>query len=206
MSRFNYLRCPQAIYDASFQTIEAAHDWTGFPDGIRPIAKRMVHAVGRVDFLADLKWRGNPLAAGQAALAGGRKLLVDSRMVAAGIIDGVCEPSQLVCMLDEIPAQPIGVDETRSMAGMTACKDRLEGAVLVIGNAPTALFRLLEGLLDEAWPKPALVFGLPVGYIGAAEAKQAFLEHLPQDCALVTVAGRFGGSALAAACVNALKG
>mgnify|MGYP002640503441 CR=1 FL=1 len=201
---FDYLRDPAEIYRRSFAAIEAEADLSCVPDDLRPLALRLIHACGDPAALDDLVWSDGAGSAGRAALAAGAPVLVDAGMVAQGIVrDRLPAANPVLCTLGLGPvagaAQRAGT--TRSAAAVELWRPWLGGAVVAIGNAPTALFRLLEGLY-EGWPKPALILGFPVGYIGAAEAKAALAATA--DIPFVTLTGRRGGSALAAASVNAL--
>ena len=204
MSRYDYLRDPEAIYRRSFALIEAEADLVRFPPDLRPLALRLAHAAGDTAILGDLAWSPGAAAAGRRALDSGAPVLVDSRMVAAGIV-GRRLPgrSDIVCTLGEPQAVALARERgtTRSAAAVELWRPHLAGAVVAIGNAPTALFHLLE-MLDAGAPKPAVVLGFPVGFVGAAEAKAALAESAGVE--FVTLHGRRGGSALAAAAVNAL--
>jgi precorrin isomerase len=201
----DYMRDPAAIYRASFAAIRAAAPLERLPIALQPLAVRLVHACGMPDIVADLAWQGDAVAAGRAALAAGAPVLVDATMVAVGI-QQARRPAgnQVLCLLDqpEAAARAAAGTITRSAAAVELWQPHLAGAVVAIGNAPTALFRLLE-LLAEGAPAPAALLAFPVGFIGAAEAKDALIEAAP-PCPYVTLCGRRGGSALAAAAVNAL--
>jgi len=206
MSRpaFDYLRDPAAIYRASFAAIDAAMDLTALPAEMRAPARRIVHACGDPAAAADLRWSEGAVAAGQTALAAGAPILVDSRMLADGIIRRALPAGNAVlCTLGLGTVRGLAARgaTTRSAAAVELWAPWLAGAVVAIGNAPTALFRLLEGLA-EGWPRPALVIAMPVGYVGAAEAKQALIDA--GSAPYIALAGRRGGSAVAAAAVNAL--
>jgi precorrin isomerase len=202
---YDYLREPQAIYDKSFAIVRAEADFSDLPDSLHDVAVRLIHACGMTDLPADLAWGGDPVAAGSAALRRGAAILVDVMMVRHGIIDRVLPAgNQIICTLNTF-----GVDknaktrgDTRSAVAVEKWREDMSGAVLCIGNAPTALFRLLEMLADGA-PKPAVILGFPVGFVGAAESKQALIDHAG-DIPDLTLRGRRGGSAIAAAAVNAL--
>ena len=203
---FDYLRDPQEITHRSFERLRAECDLTKIPEALEPIALRLVHACAMPDILADLAWDGDP-AAGAAALAGGAPVIADCRMAADGVIrERLPADNPVLCPLDDarVPALARAQGTTRSAAAVELWRSELEGAVVAIGNAPTALFRLLEILLDGA-PRPALILGFPVGFVGAAESKQALIEA-GLGIPFVTLRGRRGGSALAAAAVNALSG
>ena len=205
MPRYTYLRDPAAIYERSFATIEAEADLGRFPEDMRRLALRLAHAAGDVAILGDLVWSAAAVAAGRRALGGGAPILVDSRMVAAGIIGGrLPGKSDIVCTLGDPRTEDLArrLETTRSAAAVELWRPHLAGAVVAIGNAPTALFHLLEMIGDGA-PRPALVLGFPVGFVGAAEAKEALAEF-GDGLAFIALRGRRGGSALAAAAVNAL--
>lgn len=204
---FDYLRHPEDITRRSFKTIGEEVDFSGIPESLRPVAMRLVHACALPDIVPDLAWSGDAVAAGIAALESGAPILCDARMVAQGIdASRLTVGNEVICTL-----RAPGVAErarsqgiTRSAAALDHWLDHLDGAIAVIGNAPTALFRLLEMIAGGA-PPPALVLGFPVGYIGAAESKEALIAEAPsRGLAYLTLRGRFGGSALAAAALNAL--
>jgi precorrin-8X/cobalt-precorrin-8 methylmutase len=198
---YTYIRDPAEITRRSFALIREEADLARFPRRIQPVALRLAHAAGDSAILADLQWSKSAIAAGRKALAVGAPILVDSAMVAAGIM---IDPNRIVCTLREPQTAQLATAErtTRSAAAVERWRPHLPGAVIAIGNAPTALFRLLE-LLACGAPKPALVLGFPVGFVGAAEAKEA-LVAFGHGLEFITLRGRRGGSALAAAAVNAL--
>jgi precorrin-8X/cobalt-precorrin-8 methylmutase len=205
VKRFSYLRDPAAIYARSFALIEAEADLGRFPEELRPLALRIAHAAGDVSMLGDLVWSKSAAALGKQALASGAAILVDSRMVAAGIIGaGLPEKSDIICTLGDPETQQLArrLETTRSAAAVELWRPHLASAVVAIGNAPTALFHLLE-MIAEGAPKPALVLGFPVGFVGAAEAKAALTEF-GAGLDFIALRGRRGGSALAAAAINAL--
>ncbi|MCB1882731.1 MAG: precorrin-8X methylmutase [Geminicoccaceae bacterium] len=201
----DYLRDPDAIYAESFARIGALCDLGGLPAELRPVALRVVHASGMPEIARGLAWRGEPVAAARAALLAGAPVLCDVQMVAAGVIRRLLPAANpVLCTLDDprVPDLASGLGTTRSAAAVELWRPRLDGAVVLIGNAPTALFHLLERLGD--WPeRPAAVFGFPVGFVGAAESKDALLADGGAPPALV-LRGRPGGSAVAAAALNAL--
>ena len=204
---YAYLRDPAAIYRRSFALIRAEAGLARFPAALRPVAVRLAHAAGEVAILDDLAWSRGAVNAGQRALASGAAILVDSEMVAAGIIRARL-PAQnpVICTLRDpaVPALAARHQTTSSAAAVELWRAHLAGSVVAIGNAPTALFHLLEMLAAGA-DKPALILGFPVGFVGAAEAKEA-LAGFGRWLAYITIKGRRGGSALAAAAVNALCG
>jgi precorrin-8X/cobalt-precorrin-8 methylmutase len=195
-----YLKDPAAIYAESFATVRAEARLERFPEALQPVVVRLIHSCGMVEVADRLAFSAGAAEAGAAALAGGAPVLCDCRMVAAGI----GARARTVVTLDDpqVPELAQALGTTRSAAAVELWRDRLEGAVVAIGNAPTALFHLLEGL-DKGWPRPALILGFPVGFVGAAESK-AELAADPRGCAYLTLKGRRGGSAMASAAVNAL--
>jgi precorrin-8X/cobalt-precorrin-8 methylmutase len=204
---YDYLRDPAAIYRRSFELIREETDLSRFPPEFHAIALRLVHAVADPSILADLVWSAGAATAGQTALAGGAPVLVDAQMVAHGIIRaGLPARNVVICLLDDPAVLALSRQRktTRSAAALELWVPLLEGAVVAIGNAPTALFRLLE-LIEEEAARPALVLGFPVGFVGAAESKAALAANR-SGIAYIALAGRRGGSALAAAAVNALAG
>jgi precorrin-8X/cobalt-precorrin-8 methylmutase len=196
-----YLRNPAEITCRSFALISAEADLGRFPAAVRPLALRLAHAAGDTTILDELAWTRGAVDVGQQALAAGARILVDSTMVAAGIM---IDPERIICTLrDPETAQLAAAEQTtRSAAAVERWHPYLSGSVVAIGNAPTALFRLLE-LLAQGAPRPAVVLGFPVGFVGAAEAKAA-LADFGHGLEFITLRGRRGGSALAAAAVNAL--
>jgi precorrin-8X/cobalt-precorrin-8 methylmutase len=200
-----YERDGAAIYRQSFALIRAEADLARVPGDLEHVVVRMIHACGMTDLPASLAWSAGVGTAGRDALAAGAPVLCDSAMVAAGITRSrLPAGNEVLCTLADPrvgeAAERLGT--TRSAAAVTLWRDRLDGAVVAVGNAPTALFALLE-LAEAGGPRPAAVIGVPVGFVGAAESKAALaaspLPHL-------TVLGRRGGSAIASAAVNALAG
>ena len=200
-----YLRDPDEIYRRSFALVREKADLSRFPAALRPLAIRLAHAAGDVLILDDLAWSRGVATAAHRALAAGAPVLVDSAMVAAGIArDRLPANNEIICTLGdpETPALAARLATTRSAAAVELWRPHLAGAVVAIGNAPTALFHLLEMLAAGA-DRPAVILGFPVGFVGAAEAKEALIGF-GTGLAYVTLRGRRGGSALAAAAVNAL--
>ena len=200
-----YERDGAAIYRESFATIRAEADLAGLDPVLERVVVRMIHACGMVDLTDDVAASPRFGETARAALRAGAAVLCDTAMVAAGVTrKRLPAGNEVVCTLGEpdVPALADRLGTTRSAAALEHWRDRLEGAVAVIGNAPTALFRLLE-LIEEGAPRPAAVIGVPVGFVGAAESKQALAEH-PAGLEHLVVHGRRGGSALAAAVVNSL--
>jgi precorrin-8X/cobalt-precorrin-8 methylmutase len=199
----SYVRDGAEIYRRSFATIRAEADLSRLPADIAPVAVRMIHACGQVDLVDDLAFSPGVVAAGRGALRKGAPILCDAEMVASGVTRArLPAGNDVICTLRDprVPALAAALGTTRSAAAVELWRDRLDGAVVAIGNAPTALFHLLD-MLDAGAPRPAAVVGIPVGFIGAAESKDALaatdLEHL-------AVRGRRGGSAITAAALNAL--
>jgi precorrin-8X/cobalt-precorrin-8 methylmutase len=200
----DYIRDGAAIYDRSFATIRAEADLSGLSAAESRIAVRIIHACGMVEIARDLRFSLGFAAAAQAALRAGAPILCDSKMVASGITRArLPARNEVICTLDnpETPALAGRMGNTRSAAALGLWGDRLAGALVAIGNAPTALFHLLE-LLDEGAAPPAAIIGLPVGFVGAAESKAALMSetHLLS----LVLPGRRGGSAMAVAAVNAI--
>ena len=200
-----YEKNPSAIYAESFATVRREARLDRFPPGLQSLAIRLIHACGMVEVADRLAF--SPLAydAGYAALQNGAPILCDCEMVAAGIIRRYLPAENpVICTLNhhKTPSIAAGIGNTRSAAAVELWADHLAGAVVAIGNAPTALFHLLE-LLDDGAPEPALILGFPVGFVGAAESK-AELAANPRGCEFVALRGRRGGSAMASAAVNAL--
>ena len=197
----DYLRDPAAIYQKSFEIIRAEADFSNLPADAEPVATRVIHACGMPDIARDLRISPDFVSAARRALDGGAPVLVDAEMVRHGIID---KKASVICTLNDPRAREIGIANgtTRSAAAVALWREQLSGAVAVIGNAPTALFALLE-MIDAGAPKPAAIIGFPVGFVGAVESKDA-LHANPRGTPYATLLGRKGGSAMAAAVVNAL--
>ncbi|MFF1265357.1 precorrin-8X methylmutase [Streptomyces anulatus] len=194
-----------AIYRQSFATIRAEADLAGLPADVSQVAVRMIHACGMVDLVRDLAFSPNAVADARAALRAGAPILCDVAMVASGVTrKRLPVDNDVVCTLSDpsVPELAAKMGTTRSAAALELWRDRMEGAVVAVGNAPTALFRLLE-MIEEGAPRPAAVIGVPVGFIGAAESKEALAEHASGLEHLI-VRGRRGGSAIAAAALNAI--
>jgi precorrin isomerase len=207
MAAYDYIRDPQAIYRASQAAVEQAADLSHLPADLRPLALRLIHACALPEIAKGIVASPHAVAAGRAALKAGAPILCDGRMTAEGIIrPRLPAANQIVCALDDPQAPAIArrIGNTRSAAAVDLWQPHLAGAIVAIGNAPTALFRLLE-LIAEGAPKPALILGFPIGFVGAAESKAALIADAG-DIPFVTLRGRFGGSALAAAGLNALAG
>ncbi|MDT5114001.1 MAG: precorrin-8X/cobalt-precorrin-8 methylmutase [Mycobacterium sp.] len=201
----DYTRDAAEIYRQSFATIRAEADLTGLPADVSRVVVRLIHTCGQVDVTEHVAYTDDVVTRTHAALAAGAPVLCDSSMVAAGITRSRLPADNEVISLvaDERAADLAArIGSTRSAAGVDLWADRLAGAVVAIGNAPTALFRLLE-LIDEGAPVPASVLGGPVGFVGSAQSKQELIAR-PRGMAYLVVTGRRGGSAMAAAAVNAI--
>ena len=200
----SYVRDGAEIYRRSFATIRAEADLSGLPADVAQVAVRMIHACGQVDLVDDLAFSPGVVAAARTALQHGAPILCDAQMVASGVTRArLPAGNDVVCTLRDprVPQLAQELDTTRSAAALELWRDRLDGAVVAIGNAPTALFHLLD-MLDAGAPRPAAVVGIPVGFIGAAESKDALAAHGSLE--YLVVRGRRGGSAITAAALNAL--
>jgi precorrin-8X/cobalt-precorrin-8 methylmutase len=200
-----YERDPKAIYAASFATVRDEANLGRFPGGLDRLATRVIHACGMVEIADRLAFSDDAYPVGATALANGAPVLCDCEMVAAGVIRRYLPAdNQVIVTLNDpsVPDRATQISNTRSAAAVELWEPHIEGAIVAIGNAPTALFHLLD-LLDQGFPKPALILGFPVGFVGAAESK-AELAANPRGCDFVALRGRRGGSALASAAVNAL--
>ena len=201
-----YLRDPELIYQQSFSAIRKEADLSHFPQDIANIVVRMIHSCGMTDIAQDIVYTINAASAGKAALIQGAPVLCDSRMVFEGVIRAQLPAENEVLCWNNCPesadlAKKLGT--TRSAAAVDLWRPKLAGAVVAVGNAPTTLFRLLE-VLEEGLEPPAVIFGLPVGFVGAAESKELLVKQCKESVQFLTLNGRRGGSAMAAAAVNAL--
>lgn len=200
-----YEKNPQAIYAESFATVRREARLDRFGPGLEALAIRVIHACGMVEVADRLDFSDGAFEAGQRALQSGAPVFCDCEMVGAGIIRRYLPAgNEVIVTLNDasVPSRAADIGNTRSAAAVELWQDRLEGAVVAIGNAPTALFHLLD-LIDQGAPKPAVILGFPVGFVGAAEAKAELAER-PRGCHFVALRGRRGGSAMASAAVNAL--
>ena len=201
----DYVRDGAEIYRQSFATIRAEAALSGLPPEVAQVAVRMIHACGMVDLVRDIVHSPGVVHTARTALRDGAPILCDAAMVASGITRRrLPAGNEIICTLADprVPGLAADLGNTRSAAALDLWGDRLGGAVVAIGNAPTALFRLLE-LIDAGAPRPAAILGLPVGFVGAAESKAALTEH-PAAVPHLVVHGRRGGSAMAVAAINAL--
>jgi precorrin-8X/cobalt-precorrin-8 methylmutase len=200
-----YIKNGEEIYRKSFAIIRAETNWENLPDDLAPVAVRLIHSCGMTDITEDLEASPDAVKIGRNALAGGAAILCDSQMVANGITKArLPKNNPIICTLNypEVTELARQINNTRSAAALELWRPHLAGAVVAIGNAPTALFRLLE-LLDQNVDKPALILGFPVGFVGAAESKIELATN-SRGVPFITLHGRRGGSAIAAAAVNAL--
>ncbi len=202
---FDYVRDGAEIYRRSFATIRREADLARFGMAEARVAVRVIHACGMVDVAADLRFSPGFAAAARAALLAGKPVFCDTRMVANGITRArLPAQNDIICTLDAagVPELAARIGNTRSAAAMDLWGERLEGALVAIGNAPTALFHLLERVAAGG-RRPAAIIGMPVGFVGAAESKDALAAA--HDLESLIICGRRGGSAMAAAAVNALS-
>jgi precorrin-8X/cobalt-precorrin-8 methylmutase len=201
----DYIRDGEEIYRQSFAIIRKEADLGSIPADLEKLAVRVIHASGMVDVARDLMFSAGAGTAGRQAIAAGAPIRGDARMVSEGVTRArLPADNKVICTLGDpsVPALARRVGNTRSAAAMELWRPHLAGAVVAIGNAPTSLFRLLE-MLDEGAPKPALILGFPVGFVGAAESKAALAEN-SRGVPFVAIRGRRGGSAMTAAAINAL--
>ncbi|GMA39862.1 precorrin-8X methylmutase [Mobilicoccus caccae] len=201
----DYITDGAEIYRQSFATIRAESDLDRFSVDEERVAVRMIHSSGSVDLAGDIVFSSGACSAAMQALAGGAPILVDTNMVASGITrKRLPADNDVVCLLTDPAVAELAarIGNTRTAAAVELWGERIDGAVIAVGNAPTALFHLLEILRDAPW-RPAAVLGMPVGFIGAAESKEALIEN---DLGLeyITVRGRRGGSAITCGALNAL--
>jgi precorrin-8X/cobalt-precorrin-8 methylmutase len=201
----DYLRDGAAIYQRSFAIIRAEADLSRFSDAEADVAVRMLHACGVVELARNIVFADGVVTAARKALHAGAAILCDSEMVSHGVTRArLPADNAVICTLRD-PAVPALAEKratTRSAAALELWLDRLDGAVVAIGNAPTSLFRLLE-MLDEGAPRPAAILGIPVGFVGAVESKEALIAD-SRGVPFIAVRGRVGGSAMTAAAVNGL--
>ncbi len=205
MLKQDYIRDGTAIYERSFAIIRAESDLSRFSPEEAEVAVRMIHACGRVDAAAFIEFSEDFVAAARGALRNGAPIFCDAQMVAHGVTRArLPAGNDVICTLRDTRTPELAQDlgTTRSAAALELWRDRLEGAVVAIGNAPTALFHLLE-MLSAGAPKPAAVLGVPVGFVGAAESKDALAAN-GYGVPWLVVRGRMGGSAMTAAALNAL--
>ncbi len=199
----SYIKDGAEIYRRSFATIRAEADLAGLPADVARVAVRMIHACGMVDLVGDIAYSPGVVAAAREALLAGAPILCDAQMVASGVTRRrLPKDNKVLCLLGDprVPDLAERLGNTRSAAALELWGEKLDGAVVAIGNAPTALFHLLD-LIAAGSPRPAAVLGIPVGFIGAAESKQALAES---ELEYLVVHGRRGGSAMTAAAVNAI--
>ncbi|WP_327118252.1 precorrin-8X methylmutase [Nocardia sp. NBC_01730] len=202
--RASYLTDGAEIYRRSFATIRAEADLSGFPPDVAQVVVRMIHGCGQVDLAADIAFSPGVVVSARAALRAGAPILCDATMVASGVTrKRLPAENEVICTLGDarVPELAATLGTTRSAAALELWRDRLDGAVVAIGNAPTALFHLLD-LLEAGAPRPAAVLGIPVGFVGAVESKDALIDVGVVE--YLTVRGRRGGSAITASALNAI--
>lgn len=209
-----YIKNPDSIYEGSFRIIrqEAQDDLSALPASIEPVAVRLMHAVGMTDLVPDLRFSPHSALRGMSAVKAGKPILVDAQMVSGGITRRFLIPengemgSEVIVTLNDrnVPEMAQAQGTTRSAAALELWRPHLDGAIVAIGNAPTALFRLLE-MIEAGAPKPAVILGFPVGFVGAAESKEALHQEASRlGLDYITLLGRRGGTPMASAAVNAL--
>jgi precorrin-8X/cobalt-precorrin-8 methylmutase len=201
-----YEREPSKIYELSFQTVRSEAQLERFSPDTADLVVRLIHACGMTDIAEDIAFTPDCVEAGRTAMEAGASILCDVEMVASGIIRrGLAAQANIITTIGQPETAGIAqrIGNTRSAAAVELWREHLDGSIVAIGNAPTALFHLLE-LLDQGWPTPAVILAFPVGFIGAAESK-AELAANPRGIPFITLNGRRGGSAMASAAVNALS-
>ena len=201
----DYIRDGNEIYRQSFATIRAEADFSRLPQDLEVVAVRLIHACGMTDIVQDLAYSEDVVQIGREALQNGGNILCDAQMVANGVTrKRLPAQNQVICTLNDpaVPELAQSIGNTRSAAALELWRSHIANSIVAIGNAPTALFHLLE-MLDRGMPKPAAILGMPVGFVGAAESKEALMVA-PLDIPWAVVRGRMGGSAMAAAALNAL--
>ena len=201
----DYIRDGNEIYQKSFATIRAEANLSILPPDLEVVAVRLIHACGMTDIVKDLAYSEDVVKIGRAALKNGANILCDAQMVANGVTrKRLPANNPVICTLNEPEVANLAKDigNTRSAAAMELWRSHIEGSIVAIGNAPTALFHLLE-MLDQGLPRPAVILGFPVGFVGAIESKAALAEN-SRGVPFLTIHGRRGGSAMAAAALNAL--
>ncbi|MBD2150224.1 precorrin-8X methylmutase [Pseudanabaena sp. FACHB-1277] len=201
----DYIRDGNEIYRQSFATIRAEADFSRLPQDLEVVAVRLIHACGMTDIVQDLAYSQDVVQIGRAALQNGGNILCDAQMVANGVTrKRLPSQNQVICTLNDpaVPELAQSIGNTRSAAALELWRSHITNSIVAIGNAPTALFRLLE-LLDDGFPKPAVILGFPVGFVGAIESK-AELAANSRGIPFLTIHGRRGGSAICAAAINAL--
>ena len=202
-----YIREPTEIYKKSFDTISSEVDLTGYNDQEKKIVTRIIHSCGDVSITEDIFISENAIESGIDAMKLGEKIYVDSKMVAAGIIKRNIKLSRIFCHIgdEDVVGMAKKLNTTRSAAAVEHWKEGMSNSILVVGNAPTALFRVLE-IINEYNIKPSLVIGMPLGFVGAVEAKEELINfYQSTGLNIITIRGRRGGSAMASATINAIS-
>jgi precorrin isomerase len=201
----DYIRDGNEIYRQSFATIRAEANFSGLPHDLEVVAVRLIHACGMTDIVQDLAYSQDVVKIGREALRNGGNILCDAQMVANGVTrKRLTAQNQVICTLNDpcVPELAHSIGNTRSAAAIELWRSHIPNSIVAIGNAPTALFRLLE-LFDDGFPKPAVILGFPVGFVGAIESKAALAAN-SRGVPFLTIHGRRGGSAMCAAAINAL--
>ena len=202
----DYLQDPEKIYQQSFEIVRKEANLEGIPKDVAEIVVRMVHSCGIPEIAQSVRWSNGAIKSAHVALKNGAPIICDTQMMLQGIMsDQRTSQNQILCMIGLPNVKKIAHDRrtTRSAAQVELWRPFLPGSIVAIGNAPTALFRLLEVISEDPTRKPAVILGLPVGFVGAAESKEA-LSKFSEDIEFITILGRRGGSALASAAVNAI--
>lgn len=200
-----YERNPDRIYEKSFETVRGLAQLERFDPDMKAIVERVIHACGMPGIAEGIEQSTGFAGAAKTWMSEGADILCDCETVATGVIRRLLPPgSEVVVTLNEdsVKGRAQAIGNTRSAAAVELWRDQMQGSIVAIGNAPTALFHLLE-LLDEGWPKPAVILGFPVGFVGAAESKRELASN-PRGCEFMTLGGTWGGSAMASAAVNAI--
>ncbi|MGI9401111.1 MAG: precorrin-8X methylmutase [Rhizobiaceae bacterium] len=205
MVRLDYIRDPEEIYCQSFETVKSLPELADIEGGIGEVVIRIVHSCGMPDIVSDLRWSEDFLLAGQNTLSHGARVFCDVESLRNTIMHRLLpEDTQVCCKIGSLECRAHAAREncTRAAAQFDVLGEQLAGSIVVVGNAPTALFRILENI-DNGGAKPALILGFPVGFVGAAESKAELAEN-PRGVPFMTLMGRRGGTAMAAACMNAV--
>ncbi|MDB2405018.1 precorrin-8X methylmutase [Alphaproteobacteria bacterium] len=206
--KFNYISKPDDIYKASFDAIKKEADFSSLNSQLHPIALRMIHATANPDLIKDIRYSKSPIQSGINALNNGATIFCDSEMVVRGITKRFLPKNNpVICTLNNPKTIEFARKNktTRSAGAVELWREKIGGSVVVIGNAPTTLFYLLEKIHNDNWDKPELIIGLPIGYIGAIESKQALVDYA-EGIEYITLISKLGGSSMASSVVNAIIG
>lgn len=208
IKKFNYIRTADAIYAESFARVKADITLSDLPDEMHAIVIRMVHACANPHIIPHIAYTDNAPRIGYQALQHGCPIICDSTMVASGINRRLLPTNNdIICTLNHVqtPQMARTYATTRCAGAVELWQEHLKGAIVIIGNAPTALFHMLERILNDEWESPAMIIAMPIGYVGATESKDALITHAPH-IPHITLRGKMGGSAMACAVVNAILG